>query len=358
MNLNGGLYNEKMITLARESRGLSQTELANQSGISQGKVSKVESGVLTLSENELIRIANCLQYPIHFFKRNLRIYGVGLGEYFHRKRQSVSQKQLSKIYARIEIQRMQIAVLLKSVDIGHTEFFLMDPDQVDGEVEEVARTVRATWKIPRGPIDNVVEMIENAGGIIIPFDFDGLKIDAISMWPSELPPLFFVNMNRPMDRIRFTLCHEVGHIIMHALPPNGECNIEEQADKFASELLMPSHEIGYMLKDLNIGSLSGLKLRWKVSMSSLIMSAKNTGNINPNRARYLWTQLSNAGYRTHEPDNLEPPREKPTMLQQVLQIYFEDLHYTMKDLSFAVGLQENEFKSIYFREQSHLRLVD
>lgn len=354
----GVTYNYKMITLARESRGLSQTDLASKSGISQGKISKVESGILALSADELQEVAQCLQYPISFFHRSHRTYGVGLGEFYHRKKQSVSQKQLNKVYAKIEIRRMELIQLFNSVDMEKTNFFHMDPDQVNGNVEEVARTVRATWRIPRGPIDSVIDNIEEAGGLIIPFDFEGLKIDAISMWTPELPPLFFVNMDRPMDRIRFTLCHEIGHMIMHATPPGEAYDIEEQADRFASEFLMPGSEIGPSLSNLTITRLPSLKLHWKVSMSAIIMTAKNLGRISQSKARYLWVQLSNAGYRTHEPDYLEPAREKPSLLDEIVHLHTDQLHYNTEDFSKAVSLLESECTSLYFHRNNHLRLVD
>jgi len=54
---------------------------------------------------------------------------------------------------------------------------------------------------------------------------------------------------RPRDR--FTLGHELGHLLMHrqitlkrvdpAAPPKVYCNSEWQADKFASFLLLPKH---------------------------------------------------------------------------------------------------------------------
>ncbi|MCL6442486.1 MAG: XRE family transcriptional regulator [Alicyclobacillus sp.] len=352
-------YNYKMITLARESRGLSQTELAKHSGLSQGKISKVESGILTLSSDELQRVAECLRYPLHFFQRNHRTYGVGLGEFYHRKKQSVSQKQLNKVYARIEIRRMELIELLKSVDLGKSNFFHMDPDQVDGRVEEIARITRATWRVPRGPVDNVIETIEEAGGIVIPFDYEGLSIDAISIWVPELPPLFFVNMERPMDRIRFTLCHEVGHVIMHdSAAPGADVDIEDQADRFAAEFLMPGDEIGPSLSDLSLKRLPSLKLRWKVSMSSIIMTARNLERISPSKARYLWTQLSSAGYKVREPESLEPPREHPTLLNEIIRVHTDELHYSLSDLSFAVGLSENECSSLYFHKRNHLRLIE
>lgn len=347
-----------MITLARESRGMSQSELAKRLNMSQGKLSKIENGMLTVSENELLKISEVLNYRISFFQRNERIYGVGLSEFFHRKRQSVPQKKLSKIYAKIEIRRMEIATLLKSVDIGQTNFFNIDPDEYNGDIETIAQVVRAAWRIPRGPIDNVVSVIEEAGGIVIPFDFEDAKIDAISVGHPGLPPLFFVNFNRPMDRIRFTLCHEIGHTIMHRIPPSDNSDIENQADRFAAEFLMPREEIAHDLNNLSLKKLASLKPYWKVSMAALLKRASDIGKITERQARYLWTQMGKAGYRTQEPVELKIPDEKPWLLKEIINVFQNELKYKTTDISEALSLSENEFRSIYLQQNSHLRLVE
>lgn len=353
----GAQYNHQLIVLGRESRGISQSQMAKLLGISQGKLSKVENGLVTLTQDELEKIADILDYPVHFFQRNERIYGMGLSEFFHRKQQSIPQKQLNKIYAKLELRRMEIQALLKSVDIGESNFFHLDPDEYDGDVERIAQLVRATWHIPKGPLQNVVDIIEEAGGIVVPFDFEGTKIDAISLWHPGSPPLIFVNFDRPMDRIRFTLCHEIGHLIMHRRPPSNNEDIEAQADRFASEFLMPKEEISHLLNNVNLQTLAALKPYWKVSMAALLKRASDLGKITERQSRYLWTQMGKAGYRSQEPPELEPPRETPWLLNEILEIYQKELQYTPRDISSALALKESEFKSIYSLKRPHLRLV-
>lgn len=61
----------------------------------------------------------------------------------------------------------------------------------------------------------------------------------------------YVGADNNMPRDRFTMCHELGHLLMHQglslsridpkNPPKIYMNSEWQADKFASFLLMPKH---------------------------------------------------------------------------------------------------------------------
>jgi Zn-dependent peptidase ImmA (M78 family) len=350
-------YNHLMVVLARESRGISQSEMSQLTGFSQGKISKIENGILSLSEVDIVVISRVLEYPIPMFEKSERIYGIGLSEYYHRKRQSVPQKILTKVYAKIELRRMQITSLLKSVEFGEHNFFFMDPDKYDGDIESIAQSVRAAWRIPKGPIEHLVRIAEEQGAIIIPFDFEGAKIDGISVFSPGLPPLIFLNYDNPMDRIRFTLAHEIGHLILHRVPPSNNEDIEEQADRFASEFLMPKTDIQSSLNDVSLQRLAALKLFWRVSMAALLRKARDLEKITEGTWKYLVIQMSKAGYRTQEPVELTPPIENPSLIDDIVNVHQNELHYSTSDISKAVWLTDSEFQSLYLRKTNHLRLV-
>ena len=59
--------NPKMIVLARESRGITQTELADRLQISQGKFSKIENGLAPVSLHMMERLIHFLKYTKEFF---------------------------------------------------------------------------------------------------------------------------------------------------------------------------------------------------------------------------------------------------------------------------------------------------
>jgi Zn-dependent peptidase ImmA (M78 family)/transcriptional regulator with XRE-family HTH domain len=357
LNNNDSLYNYKMVTLARESRGFGQKELSEISGISQGKLSKIENGLIPITPDDIERFSKYLSYPETFFKRNDRILGVGLSEYFHRKRQSVSQKILNKVYAKLEIRRMEILRFLKAADIGKVNIGHIDPDEHDNNIETIAQIVRATWRLPKGPIDNVVDLIEEAGGIIIPFDFEKANIDAISVWPSDLPPLIFVNFDRPMDRIRFTLCHELGHLIMHSHMPSDTADIESQADRFAAEFLMPKNDISSALSNMSLQKLASLKPYWKTSMSSILKRASDLGKVTERQSRYFWMNMNKMGYRTSEPPELAPPMENPWLLDEIVKMHQNELKYSLNDMSAAMDLYTSEFQNLYLQNFGQLRLI-
>jgi transcriptional regulator with XRE-family HTH domain len=63
-----------MITLARDSRGISQPELAQKMGVNQGWLSRIEGGLRTIQPEQLDKLANILDYPIEFFAQKETIY--------------------------------------------------------------------------------------------------------------------------------------------------------------------------------------------------------------------------------------------------------------------------------------------
>ncbi len=339
------LFNPEMLVLARQARGISQRELSKMLSVSPGWLSKVEGGIKELPEGRLVEIAKLLDYPVEFFTNQRRIYGPGISELFHRRRRNVAPRILEKHQAQIEIRRMNLEDLLSGVDMGELEVKTYDLHEFDGHVHDLARLVRVMWRVPRGPIHNVTRAIEQARGIVIPMDFETKLIDATSYWPPNMP-LFFININSPGGRLRFSLCHELGHIIMHQDAPNP--SMEQQADQFAAEFLMPEQDIRPYFANLNIEKLTTLKPYWKVSMAALVKRAKDLGEITPRYAKTLWIELGKAGYRLREPVELDIPVEKPTLLQEIIGIYSNEMDYTLSDLARLFRLHEHEVCHIYF----------
>jgi Zn-dependent peptidase ImmA (M78 family) len=340
--------NPDMLILARESRGLTQSALADRTGMTQSKVSKLEAGLLPVSPSDLALLARVLDYPEHFFAWHDPVYGFPAQEMFHRKRQKTTAQTLAAIHAQMNIRRMQVARLLRSAEIDGDGFRHYDPDEYNGDVEEIARLVRASWLLPSGPVKNVTEAIEHAGGIVIPHDFRTRQVDAVSQWVPGLPPIFFVNADFPADRLRWTLCHELGHILMHyTIGPDAE----READRFAAEFLLPSKIIRPQLYGLSLPVLANLKQYWKVSMQALLRHAANLGTITPRQARTLWMKMSQLGYRTHEPNEI--PSEVPTLFREILDLHRTQLQYSLDDL--GTYLADNHVRSLF--EHSRFTVV-
>jgi Zn-dependent peptidase ImmA (M78 family)/transcriptional regulator with XRE-family HTH domain len=350
-------FNPEMLVLARESRQMTQSQLALASNFSQGKISKYESGLLSVSEEDRRTLAKILQYPEGFFSQSDRIYGSGSPCFYHRKRKTAPVTILRSVHAKINIYRIAISRLLRGAEIEAAyQFPCLDIDEFNGDADEIARRVRASWNMPIGPVKSVIAAIEASGGVVVGFSFGTTKIDAVSQSLPNLPPFFFFNTDiEAGDRLRYTLSHELGHIVMK----NSESpDSERQADRFAREFLMPAREIGRDLARLNIERAARLKPYWKTSMQALIGRAYELNAISKNAYHGLFAEVGRLGYRLREPVAVTP--ERPTIMQDIMRMYKNNFNYNNTEFEHLLCLHEGDYRAIATaaeQDRPNLRLV-
>lgn len=334
--------NPEMLIMGRESRGYSQSYVASEAGVSQGYLSKGENGLIDVSGERLEAIARTLRYPVDFFVQ--QEHTAGVEALFHRRLRSVKASDLKQIQAQINVTRVQVKRLMRGIAVDAPYAFpRLDVDEVGGP-ERAAQLVRRAWVLPLGPVINVVRTIEAAGGVVVPISISTDKISAAAQWPpDEDRPYFFVNAAHSGERQRFSLAHEIAHMVLHAYPEQEQ---EEQADRFASEFLMPEAEIRPQLKGrLNVARLIDLKRYWRVSMAALIRRAGQLGILDPTRVTSMYKMLSARGWRKVEPMPLPP--EQPEVLWGVIETHRRDHGYTVEELSRLSLLEPDEFSRLY-----------
>lgn len=337
-------FNPEMMVLARELRGLTQSELATRAGVSQGHLSKIEHGGIAPNGKVLADLADALDLPERFFYLQDRVYGPSVSELYHRKRKSASQKALDRLHANINVHRMTLARFLRSLETPAVNIPRHDPDEFNGDIEEIARAVRAAWQLPKGPVKHLLAAIEDAGAVVFRFDFGTPLVDAVSWWLPSMPPMIFLNDIMPADRERLTVAHELGHLVMHqAARPE----IEDEANAFAREFLMPANEIRPYLRDASLATLANLKPYWRVSMQALLVQAQRTTAINDGRSEYLWAAISKAGYKRREPPELDFPKEPISTLAQLVTSHVHDLDYTLDDFAKLFPMKAHELAQRY-----------
>lgn len=347
------MINPEMLILARELRGMTQSELAEITSINQGIISRYESEMREISSKDLVKIAAALDFPEAFFYRPGQRHGLGSSGLFHRKRQSVSNTVLKMLQAKINLVRLDFEhIFMNEIEFDKPVKFPQFDVKEIGSIERIADLVRATWNLPMGPIQNLIESIEDAGGIVYMADFGTNKIDAIVQWVDPLPPVFLVNRQVPGDRLRFTLAHEIGHLVMHAILHD---QIEEEADQFAAAFLMPASEIITDFTVVNLARLAQLKPYWKVSIQALIRRAKDLNKITERQYRSLNAELSSLGHKVREPNPL--PLEKSTLIKEVVDTYINELGYSVGELARLLRIHEREVRSLYMQDDDDIRLV-
>ncbi|MBT2533946.1 ImmA/IrrE family metallo-endopeptidase [Arthrobacter sp. ISL-48] len=325
----------RMVTLVRESKGWTQRDLSDRLEMTQGLVSKVENGLIALTGDKLEKVAAVLDCPVDLLIDEHPVRGLEVTCLHHRRKGSLMPVGVKKrVEALTHLTRVSVEGFLRGIDIATDEHLERLPiEEFEAGAEEVAQVLRARWRIPSGPITNMVALLEAVGILVVIRPLGTHAQDAVSTWPHEIgrPPIMLVNSGLSADRQRFTVAHELGHLVMHVMPGTEQ---EREANVFAAEFLAPAEEIRPQLEGLrpsDFPRLVELKAQWGLSVAALIQRAKDLDCITDKQFRDFRIKLSRMGWTTREPLNL--PEERPQTLDSVLEVHRRDHHYSVDELA-------------------------
>ena len=337
--------NHKQLTFAREFKGYSQTELSNKiQGLSQSNLSKFEKGLGVLSEDLQKKIIDFLGFPEDFYNRKINTI---IENANYRKRATVSKTKILKFENKCKVIGYVIDELSESIE--WPDFKLAPLNVEDGYAPEyIANYTRRLLKVNVDePIKNIFSILETAGIIIYEIN-DDEKFDGVSFITDKGNPIIIVNKNFSNDRKRFTIAHELGHILMHNennFPISSYRDKEKEANQFASEFLMPENYIKNSLRNLKLSEVGNLKSYWLTSMSSIIRRAKDLKCIDDNRYKYFLIEMSRNGFTKKEP--IEVFIDKPTCLKNSINLFKTDLAYSLEDFSNYTALPKDIIDELF-----------
>ncbi|MCI0409612.1 MAG: XRE family transcriptional regulator [Acidobacteria bacterium] len=341
--MEGARFNPEMVVLARSYRGRTQQDLAQALGATQATVSRVEHGLLEPRQPFVESLAKALEVPPSFFFQPGHLYALPIRP--HRRRKQIAQGTMKRIHAEITLRAMHLGKLLRAAELeSRCDVPEFDLDDLAVTPEEAARRVREQWRMPQGPIPNLMAVLENAGVVVVLCDFGSPDMDALGIRIPGLPPLMFIHRDLPVDRMRWTLAHELGHLVLHSLPRE---DMEREADRFAAELTMPEADIRPQLRRLTLQRLVLLERVWRVSMVAILRRAEQLKTIGVRVAKGLWKDFSASGWRRREPPEHKGTPEEPTRLRALIAFHQAQRDYSLEMLCRALHLFVHEFPRLY-----------
>lgn len=337
--------NPQMILLAREARGMSQSDLAERLNSYKASISRLEHGDGPVDENTLIALSEATHYPPHFFMQKGEILPVNLS---YRKRKQVPAKLLTPIEAQMNIIRNHVQMIINGLGNADITLPVFEVTEKHTPVQ-IANLVRKSWRVPAGPIENLSRLLEDKGILISSFDFGTDRVDSRSMLTDDKQPIIFLNRNLLGDRQRFSLAFELGHLIMHTFCTVAhDRDINHEANLFAAEFLMPSKDILPDYKDgITLSLLGELKRKWKVSMISLLYRADDLGLLTPNQKRYLVQQFNDQKIRRREPPQLDVPKENPQRIRQLITELMQKARLNIFQLCTLLAIEHDDYIAYY-----------
>jgi Zn-dependent peptidase ImmA (M78 family)/transcriptional regulator with XRE-family HTH domain len=318
------------LTIARHLAGMRKSELAEGLHKSPTAISNWESGAKRPSGAAVAELSLLLGVDPSFFVAHGREVPVPSGPPHFRSLRSTSQLTRDQAVA-----FGQLAIDVASTLERYVEFPARDVPTypVDGTElsqngpEAAASVVREAWNIGAGPIRHLLRTAENRGVLVVFSPVQSSSVDAYS-FDSTLRPVVLLNpTKRDYYRQRFDLAHELGHLVMHADAEPGSKMLEDQANRFASELLMPAEEIRDQLpRAMNStawANLGRLKEHWGVSLQALLFRSRWLGSLGDVSYRNAMATVSARGWRRQEPGQVSL-LEQPSLLPRAVELMSDE----------------------------------
>jgi Zn-dependent peptidase ImmA (M78 family) len=152
---------------------------------------------------------------------------------------------------------------------------LIEKERVNSvdDIERVVLKLRSEWEIGLDPIHNIIQLLEDKEIKVIElFDVDD-NFDGLATFVNKKFPVIIINGKFSVERKRFTLLHELGHLLLN-LP---ECNIKDQenyCNKFAAEFLfakkLVTKEFGVRRDLVSLNELIEVQKKYGLSIQAIV----------------------------------------------------------------------------------------
>ncbi len=332
------MINGLRLKQVRELLGLTQEELALKLSIHQSTIAYIEGGYLQPSQELLVSICECIGFPQAFFEQ-VEMIEFPYGSLLYRSRTSVdaSEKTRANRYGQF---MFEVAEKL-SRKLKYQHFNLPK-----GRIDPVtaARITRSSLGYtPDRPIDDLIYDLEKNGIFIFKSPELFPKIDAFSVWAGydNKKPIIVLTGDSPTDRVRFSVAHELGHLVLHSTLFGDLQEFEREADIFASELLMPEETmLRLIVEPFTLVKALKIKKDWKVSIQAIVRRAHDLRLISDSAYKSLFVQISQQKKKLQASFGPEIPERPRTLRAMAEAVYGKRISYRQfaDDMAFPIYL--------------------
>lgn len=349
-------FNGERLKEALQLRGKKMADLSVDTDISRQSLSLYANGENNPPYENVVKISKSLEIPYAFFMSENLCTVVTDNTYF-RSQAAATKKDRKAQIKRLELVAQMYEVLLEYVDFPKLNLPVVselraanDPVKLDTregfeEIETIANQVRKQWGLGKGPIDDMQYALESHGIVVTGFRNVDSKIDAFSqrIRVDDVGTVFIVALaigEKPIERLRLDMAHELGHILMHSWGDNNEeidkdeFNLrEKQANTFGGAFLLPAETFGKDVEPYatNIDFYRSLKKKWGVSMQAMMYRARQLEIISANQFQYMMRQMSKRGYRKKEPGDV-PGKLGNTIFQGAIDLLIDGEYKTADEI--------------------------
>ncbi|MCZ7478372.1 XRE family transcriptional regulator [Micromonospora sp. WMMC273] len=351
------IYGERLRD-ARVVQSLLSKDVADRAGIAPSQLTRLERAAYTeVNEDTAERLAECLAFPLDFFSYEAVAY-VKPGSTLFRARRTMPKREEEQLHTWLRLAGEMLMATTSKVKIPS----LALPARMDFEdADSAAQATRRRFGLDEAsPIPHLMRVMERNGIPIIALQIEAdiAKHDAVSCWVGRTWgdltewPLTVVRVMDSWERTRFSVAHELGHLVLHRNGAPEDKQAEQEAFDFARSFMLPSG----VLKELwpraaTLNSIMPIKAQYGMSLASIIEHAWRTGLIDEDRRLNFYKQLSNRKdprtglrWREQEPGHEDRDVERPRLVARMSEAVFGD-GLRLSEMSAATGY----WPAIYIR---------
>jgi Zn-dependent peptidase ImmA (M78 family)/transcriptional regulator with XRE-family HTH domain len=314
------------IRQARQAAGLTLAALGARIGVTHTAIQKYEKGIITPSSSILLKLAQACGVRTEYF---FRLHTVELVNPEFRKLSTfgkTAQEELTiKVIDLVE-KRVELLGSFPDSPIPAFELPAGLPEHIENleQIEAIADQVRNAWMLGMDPIPDVCDTFEACGLLVIVVNnnhpgFSGLKATARTN-DGRTYPIIVVSARWPGDRQRFTLAHELAHLLISGRLAY-HLDEEKACNRFAGAFLAPAVAVTRLLGQhrdaLEWKEIYTLKHEFGLSMAGWLMRAKQCDVITEALYRSMTIRFSAKGWRKLEPE-APVPQENPKLFEQLV----------------------------------------
>jgi len=297
----------KRLKSARKMAGLSLASLAERTGnmITRQAINKYEKGLMNPSSEVLLALSSALEIkPDYFFKDP----NVSLLNMEFRKKSKLSVKESESIKHRT-LDFLERYIEIEDILQDQAIFINPIPDDLRIVtsyecVEIAADKLRESWVLGVAPLYNLVELVEDQGVRIYEIETSD-EFDGISAWVDDTP-VIAVNLKNNLVRRRFTIAHELGHILLEFEDEQDNRGREKLCHAFAGAFLLPRHVIfselgGERRSKIAVLELEKIKEIYGISIQAIMIRIYKLGIVSDSTYRRFWVMVNVRGWKKNEP---------------------------------------------------------
>ena len=299
----------KNLRRIRLLKNLSLKEAGQLLNMSAVAVSKYEKGNIIPNSQKLIEFANAYNVKVLELLKSYKEVKMKFTSFRKKQRLQGQNLELLKDIIEDKVANYLEIIEMNKIESTNTKLKKYTCNNLQ-DAENAAEKFRSDYKLSiNQPLSDLINILENIGIVIIQIEnfhnkFDGF--DGISEIVNNIPIIILLN-DLDGARQRFTIAHELGHLVLNIKDKN--LNEEKLCNRFAGALLMPQasviNEFGKSRNKISFYELKAFKMEYKVSFSATIYRLKELNIISEYLFKKMNIYLNSKGFKKQEPYQLE-----------------------------------------------------